>query len=202
MRNKILSGLLSIVIAFGLWLYVITVDSPDYKDTIYDIPVTFANETAMNDKGFILTGTPYTTVDLTLSGKRSEVIKCNRSNITVKVDLNKIYEAGNHNLEYSITYPADVASNAITEENKYPGTISVFVEKWSRKEVPVNVVCVGTVPEYRRQGIGLKMVQNVTQILKEKGYALGYIHYTGVGHWYAKLGYQTLVKWNSGGIIR
>ena len=62
--------------------------------------------------------------------------------------------------------------------------------------------CVGTVPEYRRQGIGLKMVQNVTQILKEKGYALGYIHYTGVGHWYAKLGYQTLVRWNSGGIIR
>jgi len=62
--------------------------------------------------------------------------------------------------------------------------------------------CVGTVPEYRRQGIGLKMVQNVTAILKQQGYDLGYIHYTGVGHWYEKLGYRTIVKWNSQGIIR
>jgi len=126
-KNKLLSALLSLVIAFGLWFYVITVDAPDFKDTIYDIPVTFANESAMNDKGFILTGTPYTTVDLTISGKRSEVIKCNRSNVTIKVDLSKIYEAGTHNLEYSITYPADVASNAITEESKYPGNFAVLV---------------------------------------------------------------------------
>lgn len=61
--------------------------------------------------------------------------------------------------------------------------------------------CVGTIPEYRRQGIGLKMVQNVTAILKDRGYDIGYIHYTGVGHWYAHLGYKTLVKWNSKGII-
>lgn len=146
-KNKLFSALLSLAIAFGLWLYVITVDTPDFQDTIYDIPVTFVNESAMNDKALILSGTPNTTVDLTLSGKRSEIIKCNRSNVTIKVDLSKIYEEGTHNLEYSITYPADVASNAIAEVNKYPGTIPVSVEKWSRKEVPVNVVCVGTVPE-------------------------------------------------------
>ena len=61
--------------------------------------------------------------------------------------------------------------------------------------------CVGTIPAYRRQGIGLKMVQNVTAILKDRGYDIGYIHYTGVGRWYARLGYKTLVKWNSNGII-
>ena len=61
--------------------------------------------------------------------------------------------------------------------------------------------CVGTIPEYRRQGIGLKMVQKATEILKERGYDLSYIHYTGVGHWYAKLGYETIVKWNSEGIV-
>ena len=61
--------------------------------------------------------------------------------------------------------------------------------------------CVGTVPEYRRQGIGLKMVQNVTEILKNRSYDISYIHYTGVGHWYARLGYETLAKWNCRGII-
>ena len=61
--------------------------------------------------------------------------------------------------------------------------------------------CVGTIPEYRRQGIGLKMVQNVTAILKDRGYDIGYIHYTGIGHWYAKLGYNTIIRWNSEGVI-
>ena len=61
--------------------------------------------------------------------------------------------------------------------------------------------CVGTVPKYRRQGIGLKMVQDVTRILKDEGYDISYIHYTGVSHWYAKLGYLSILKWNRHGII-
>lgn len=60
--------------------------------------------------------------------------------------------------------------------------------------------CVGTIPQYRRQGIGLKMVQSATAVFKERGYDLAYIHYTGVGHWYARLGYKTLLKWNARGI--
>lgn len=61
--------------------------------------------------------------------------------------------------------------------------------------------CVGTIPAYRRQGVGLKMVQNATAMLKEAGFDLSYIHYTGVGHWYARLGYTTVVRWNAGGIV-
>lgn len=60
--------------------------------------------------------------------------------------------------------------------------------------------CVGTIPSYRRQGIGLKMVQNATAILKEKGYDISHIHYTGVGPWYAHLGYRPILKWNCKGI--
>jgi GNAT superfamily N-acetyltransferase len=61
--------------------------------------------------------------------------------------------------------------------------------------------CVGTVPEYRKNGIGLMMVKDVTQILKDEGYDLSYIHYTGVAPWYQKLGYRTVLKWNRHGIL-
>ena len=61
--------------------------------------------------------------------------------------------------------------------------------------------CVGTIPAYRKKGIGLKMVQLATQYLKEQGYHASYIHYTHVDHWYARLGYETIVKWNRGGIV-
>ena len=61
--------------------------------------------------------------------------------------------------------------------------------------------CVGTAPDYRKKGIGLRMVQLVTNILKNQGYDLSYIHYTGVAGWYARLGYMPILKWNSRGII-
>ena len=61
--------------------------------------------------------------------------------------------------------------------------------------------CVGTVPEFRRNGIGLMMVKDVTQILKDEGYDLSFIHYTGVAPWYRKLGYRTVLKWDKHGIL-
>lgn len=61
--------------------------------------------------------------------------------------------------------------------------------------------CVGTIHAYRKQGIGLRMIQLATQQLKEDGYDLSWIHYTAVGHWYARLGYRTVVKWNCEGVL-
>ena len=61
--------------------------------------------------------------------------------------------------------------------------------------------CVGTVPNYRKRGIGLKVVQKATQILKDEGYDLSYIHWTRVGPWYQKLGYKLILKWNSKGFV-
>ena len=61
--------------------------------------------------------------------------------------------------------------------------------------------CVGTLPEYRKKGIGLTMVKKVTEILKEEDYDYSYIHFTGVASWYEKLGYETVLKWNKHGVL-
>ena len=60
--------------------------------------------------------------------------------------------------------------------------------------------CVGTLPEYRGRGIGLSMVGKATLLLKEEGFDLSWIHYTHLEHWYGKLGYRTVLRWNSRGI--
>ena len=61
--------------------------------------------------------------------------------------------------------------------------------------------CVGTVPAYRRQGIGMEMVRRATNLLKEEGFDLSWIHYTYVDKWYEKLGYRTVLRWNGKGLI-
>ena len=51
-----------------------------------------------------------------------------------------------------------------------------------------SVGCVGTVPKFRRQGIGLKMVSLAMDILRGRGCDSCFIHYTSVYDWYARLG--------------
>ncbi len=62
--------------------------------------------------------------------------------------------------------------------------------------------CVGTVPAFRRQGIGLEMVRQATQILRRDGFDLSWIHYTHLAPWYSRLGYEPVLWWNREGILR
>lgn len=57
-----------------------------------------------------------------------------------------------------------------------------------------SIGCVGTVPKFRRRGIGLKMVAAATDILRSRGMTKCFIHYTAVADWYARLGYKTFLK--------
>ena len=43
MKNKLLTILLSVAIAVGMWVYVITVEQPESEETYYDIPVILQN---------------------------------------------------------------------------------------------------------------------------------------------------------------
>ena len=61
--------------------------------------------------------------------------------------------------------------------------------------------CVGTVPEYRKRGIGLEIVRRATEIFREEGYDLSWIHFTKRERWYSKLGYQAVLRWNCRGFV-
>ena len=61
--------------------------------------------------------------------------------------------------------------------------------------------CVGTVPERRGRGIGLRLVQLSTELLKREGFDLSWIHYTHLDKWYGSLGYDLVLRWNGEGIV-
>ena len=118
MKNKLGTLLLSFVIAFGLWLYVITVVSPNSSDTIYDIPLTIAGETVLGERNLMITSNINDIkIDLTLSGNRSDLTQVNASNITLKADLSGIDKPGVHTIQYDVIFPGSVADNAFVVEN-------------------------------------------------------------------------------------
>lgn len=147
-KNKVTSMLLSLVIAFGLWLYVVTNVSQEAEYTIYNVPVVMEGEALLNEKNLMITAVSADDVDLTLSGSRSDLAKVNNSNMILKVNLGEISEPQEKKgLEYTPVYPGDVATNALTIENRYPARIYVTVEARRNKEVPVEVIWIGSTPE-------------------------------------------------------
>ena len=148
MKSKKWSALLSLAIAFVLWYYVISVVSPGSTETIYDIPVVFEGETVLGtERNLIVTDISTTTVNMKISGNRSELNKINSSNIIVKVDMSKIYDPGDTQLSYTHSFPGDVSQNALTVENKFPGTITVTTDTKLTNKVPVRLVYSGSAPE-------------------------------------------------------
>jgi len=146
-KNRVLSLLLAVSIALILWVYVITVVSPNSEATFYNIPVVVQGEPMLESYGLMNVTEDIPTVTLKLSGNRSDLNKVNSSNITVVVDLSKVYEAGTAHLRYTISYPGDVPTGALNEESRYPSTIAIEVERKIRKEVPVNIRYVGELSE-------------------------------------------------------
>lgn len=147
MKSKFGSMLLSLLIAFGLWMYVITEVSPGFETTIDDIPLIVQGETLLNERGLMITNWSSTTVDLTLSGNRSDLNDLNRSNITLKVDLSAITDPGVHKIDFSTSFPGNTASNAFTRESQYPESISITVERRATKNVQVIPIYQGEIPE-------------------------------------------------------
>ena len=147
-KNKITSIALSLAIAFGLWLYVVTNVSQEAEYTIYNVPVVMEGEALLNEKNLMITAVSADDVDLTLSGSRSDLAKVNNSNMILKVNLGEISEPQEKKgLEYTPVYPGDVATNALTIENRHPARIYVTVEARRNKEVPVEVIWIGSTPE-------------------------------------------------------
>ena len=55
--------------------------------------------------------------------------------------------------------------------------------------------CVGTVPEMRRNGIGLRMVAKAMDDIKGKGCDDVFIHFTYLDWWYGRLGFKTFLHY-------
>ena len=146
MKSKVLSALLSLVIAFGLWFYVVTVVSPGSEQTYYNIPVTLQNENILSERGLMITS-ELPTVTLKLAGNRTDLNNLNESNINILVNVAGVEAPGTHKVRYDVSYPGNIPGNAITTQNSDPELIVLKVEKRVTKQVPVVLEYIGSVPE-------------------------------------------------------
>ena len=163
-RNKLGALLIAIVIAVGLWMYVITYVSTDHEQTFYNIPVALEGGTILADRQLMLLSEDEYEVNIKVHGSRQDVSKINSGNIQLVADLSSIYEPGEHNLTYTIIYPGEVPTGAVSAE-KNPDRVRVIVARKKTKEIPVKVVYEGDVPaEYIKDTAAMELDYTYVEI--------------------------------------
>lgn len=146
MKSKIFSIVLSGLVAVGLWLYVVTVESPGSERTYYNIPVILQNENVLEERGLMITS-QLPSVTLTLSGTRTDLNKLDENNINILVNAASIEAEGTHQLSYSVSYPGSVSGGDISRVGQSVNMITVTVEKRAIKNVDVEIEYSGKIPD-------------------------------------------------------
>lgn len=144
MKNKPMMILLSIVVAFVLWLYVITSVSPDSTKEILGVPVVLDGESILAERNLMLESDSLPTVRVNLEGNRSELVNVEAADLTVVADLAKINAAGTYQLPYTISVPGAGSMQAIGSQ---PEKVTVQVVEKLNTKVPVKINYTGSVPE-------------------------------------------------------
>lgn len=156
MKEKIIRILLSVLIAFGLWFYVVTVVSPESEETFYNIQVepVHGSEQALQDRGWMITSGELPSITVRLRGNRTDLNNLKKSDITAEVDLTKVNAAaGEHPLDIKVNFTGsfELVSQSMS-------TVMVEVAEWTTKKVPVELIYPGILDQnyidYRDQ-VGL-----------------------------------------------
>lgn len=137
-KHKILAALIALPAAILLWLYVVTVVSPNSTRTIYNVPVSFEGTIVLAERDLMLT-TEGTSVNLEIRGDRVNLKKLSNENIRVIADVSKIAEAGDYSVSLTVSFPDIPGSGDFEIMHKSKTEVEVSVANVKTKTVPFSV---------------------------------------------------------------
>lgn len=138
-KHKLLTFLLSLLVATVLWVYAVTVVNPDDTIEISDIRVRVTGTSSLEADGLMLTSSDVQYVDVKIAGRRSDLKELNSSTLEAVANVSYIDKPGTYEVSWTLNPPATVASGDISLVGSGSNRITVQVsERWS-SEVPLEL---------------------------------------------------------------
>ncbi len=140
-RNGVLK-IVSVIIAFILWLYAVSELNPEVTRPLSDIEIEIENEEILINKGFTLVKDPPSRTNIRVRGLGNDVSKVKADNIKAIIDLSKIEKEGTQRLALRIDglTPREVRLDSVPE-------VSIEVNRIRRKTIPVEIELYGQRPK-------------------------------------------------------
>lgn len=156
MGTKILNSrwfyvVLSILLAFLLWVYVGNDPNSVDTGTLRNVRVVFSGLEKLEERGLMISEGAEQTVNLQLSARGEVWSRLNQGDTTVVVDVSGITEPGEQSVAITsrnINFPRSITIiDSIDVRYTSPSTIDFTVSRWSSKEIPVQGTFNGSVAE-------------------------------------------------------
>ncbi len=133
--TDLLPRIVCLAFAVIIWLYVMSNNSPDYERTFSGVSVGIENSALLMSESDLSVISGYgSLVDITVTGKRSDVVSYSLEDIVASVDVSGIDAGGRHQLSVSVATPDGCVLKSV-----YPTSVEVYVDEISTKTVPVKV---------------------------------------------------------------
>lgn len=144
-KHSILPKVLSLLFAFALWFYVVTVESPINEEVFKAIPVTIKG---LEGSQLSVYSGGTAAVDVTVSGKKSVLNGISSEDLVVYADVSPYTTAGRYSVPINVELPEDVTfvENSIN-------VLTLYLDSKATASVPVKV--------------------KLTEYVLEEGYELG-----------------------------
>ena len=156
--QEIIARILCALAAIVLWLYVMSIDTPNWEKTFTGVMVNIENEAqlAENYNMSVISGFN-NTVSVTVKGTKNDVNKCTAADLSAYVDLIGVDESGRHQL--AVTALADAG---LTVVDVSPSTVWVYTDQIATKTVAVDVALYYQIASFLGLGATETNIQEVT----------------------------------------
>ena len=137
--SKIFYMIFSLLVAVALWMYVEISVNEESTFTIENVPVVFANDELLRDRGLLISSYSPQSVSLEFDCQRSAAYRLMNQKLSVEIDLETIKKSGPATLSYNIIYPTDFDTDLISAERFSVDRVSLIVDRVREWPVPVRV---------------------------------------------------------------
>lgn len=138
LENKKLNMVISLLIAIALWAFVIGEVNPEATRVYREVPIKYLNQEVLESQNMAVYSVSDRTINVTLTGNRSEINKIETKEILATVDLSDAAMGDNYlRVDLKVPSKVEIESQSINK-------VTVNVERRTGKEVPVEVSYDGT----------------------------------------------------------
>lgn len=146
-NRKLVNAALAVLLAFGLWLYVVNVENPTGSATLRDLPIQVQGQSELAEAGLMVTDLGKDTMNVKITGKKKTLMKLNSDNVFLTTDVSSITEEGEYDLTCKATFPSYINSENVSASSWSEMLVTVTVEKKATKTIPVRGEFIGTEAE-------------------------------------------------------
>lgn len=135
--------ILSVIIAIFVWIYIAIVMDPAIEISVRDLPIQFAGQDSLSERGLGIISESATSVNIKIKGSRKKMGNYDMKTILARTDVSSVFEEGVHSMPVEIVVPFE--NQGITSQSLY--TVDVKIEKIVSKDFDIEVKTAGTLAE-------------------------------------------------------